>query len=317
MPELNGGRILIKVGSQITKTIKTPGWWSGVATIGAAATHVEIINTNGGAVVSNVAVEVVNPTTEKLDIIVLAGQSNMVGASSGPDLDYSVDMPHPDVLALNGSTWSAASVVKGAVSHAHPRMQHQGLNQNGLGPGLALGRYYAENKLQPGRKVLLIAAAKGGTKLTGNSPWNFTGTDGALAEWALAAAQDAVALNPAHNRVVAVAWSQGESDYGAGSEALYPAAFGNLVAGFRSGLSDPSLPFVIIGLNPDAISANAQNMIAVQMGLTGNGVRYSGWQSATWGDGTKANPDNPDDTVHFGEWANRVRGAAAAIELIK
>ena len=81
------------------------------------------------------------------------------------------------------------------------------------------------------------------------------------------------------------------------------------------------VPVVIIGLNPAAETGDGSTlaMIAAQASLGEGGangiagVVHSGWRPF-WGDGTKEAPDDDADRVHFGPWANRLRGVQAAID---
>lgn len=314
-------RLMPTVQNVIGNTTTQTGWFSNDVVAGVDKTFLEfrIPGGAGDVEIDCVSIETIDMSTP-LDIIVLAGQSNMVGASSGTPPDDGIDYPHPLLWAMSGSSQSGYGAVAGEIAGAVPPLQHRSAN-GGLGPGHAFGRWYAENVMEEGRRALLLCTALGGTSLVGEgAPWNPSGNSPTLYSAMIADAQAALALDPA-NRVACVYWCQGEADRGAVSGASYPAAFADLVSTTRADLGDPAIPFIISGINPYSLDnpETTAEMIGYQEGLAEGqpggiaGVYYSGWSPA-WGDGTKAIPDNIADTVHFGTDANRLRGVAAAQE---
>lgn len=168
------------------------------------------------------------------DIILLAGQSNMIGRY-GP-IDSDLDKASQSVF-MYGYNRRVVEIAKNPIDQ-------NGETADTVGLGLNLGKSYAENYLDKGRKVLLIPAAKGGTSFASGF-WR-TGGDGY--DNAVASCNEAVSL-PGNNRVVLIAWHQGESDSGM-TEAEYSAELDALISGFRSDIATASeAPFVCAGIS--------------------------------------------------------------------
>jgi hypothetical protein len=301
------------------------GWKSAAITTNSAKTYIEIVqNANGGAAeFGSVCVEAFDEASVPFDIYIMAGQSNMAGASSGDAGNINIDVPHPNVFARWGSSQGAHWVTDGGISRARESFISK-VNSLGFSPILSFGRYIAENYLTSGRKVLLLGSAQGGTSLTqAAGGWNPSGSSPTLINDAIADALAAKALNPA-NVIKGFIWCQGESDRGASGASNYQTKFPELVTYVRASI--PGVPVCILGLNPYraaglAVDTNTTDMIAMQATFAVgeanaiSGVCYSGW-NIDWGNGTKSAPDAVDDEVHFGTDANRLRGVAAAIEFI-
>lgn len=319
------GAFVVRFGptNQNVGTGSIHGWKTAAITVNSDKTYLEIVQNGGGSVMTftGICVEPWNLASELLDIYILAGQSNMAGASSGSAPNRAIEIPHPKVLARWGSTQSAHWVSDGGISRARESFIMKA-NNLAVSPGLHIGRYLADNHLSPGRKILLIGSAQGGTSLLQNSGgWNPTGSSPTLVNDMVADALAAKALN-AGNAIKGVFWCQGESDRGASGGANYITKFPDFVSHVRTELSDSGLPFCIMGLNPFrsaglAADSNTTTMIAAQATLAEGqangitGVCYAGYSTA-WPNGTKPVPDNSDDEVHFGTEANRLRGVHAA-----
>ena len=319
------GAFVVRLGptNQNVGTGSIHGWKTGTITANSNKTYLEIVQNGGGSAMTftGICVEPWAIASELLDIYILAGQSNMAGASSGSVPNRAIEIPHPNVLARWGSTQAAHWVTDGGISRARESFIMKA-NNLAVSPGLHIGRYLAANYLTSGRKILLIGSAQGGTSLLQNGGgWNPTGTNPVLVDDMIADALAAKALN-AGNTIAGMFWCQGESDRGASGGANYITKFPGFVSYVRSGLSEASLPICIMGLNPWrstglAADTNTTEMIAAQATLAEGaangitGVCYAGY-STSWPNGTKPIPDDEADQVHFGTEANRLRGVHAA-----
>lgn len=163
------------------------------------------------------------------DVVLLAGQSNMVGAL-GP-VSAELDATHARVKQYGFNAQ--------AVSAASQPLDHVDELVNVVGPGLEIGKGLV-GTLTTGRQLLLVPAADGGTAF-GTGYWQVGGT-GAIN--AIARANAAMALPGGVNRFVGIAWHQGESD-AAMSQATYAGHLDALIAAFRSGIAGAiGAPFV-------------------------------------------------------------------------
>lgn len=236
------------------------------------------------------------------DIIVIAGQSNAAGAGGpySPQLDPTT--PTIDQYGAKNRTIRAASEPLDMVN-----------NPTGMGPGLQFARWYA-SQLAPGRKVLVVPAAKGGTRLsasTGDS-WRATRPTPSLYAAAIEQTQEAVlAAGPGTHRVVAVIWLQGEADSSYSIAAsTYQTDLDNLIDAFRSDLSDPRLPFLIGPMvhewvangGPGSPAGTAADINAVHAD-TPNRKPHTGYVPAT-----PDMPHNPADVIHWPGPAQRIIG---------
>src|SRR4051812_36045861 len=129
------------------------------------------------------------------DVVVLAGQSNMVGYH-GP-IDPKLDASDPRIFQ-----WG-----RDAMSVATEPLQHPGQTTGTIGLGLTFAKNYANQRLQSGRGVLLVPVAAPGTGFS-TECWNPGNT---CYETAVRRTTDALASNP-NNRVVGFLWLQGEAD---------------------------------------------------------------------------------------------------------
>ncbi|MDQ0744408.1 hypothetical protein QFZ62_001716 [Clavibacter sp. B3I6] len=156
------------------------------------------------------------------DVVVIIGQSNAQGGGLG--YDPAVDVPVEGLDQLVGTVddpdWGRVVPADDSLKHvttwtseAQPKL---------VGPGMTFGRALRADAA-PGRRVLLVPAAQGGTGLTRvdaaqRYTWDPTPEPGSAEEglvnlYANATTQidNALALDP-DNRLVAILWAQGESD---------------------------------------------------------------------------------------------------------
>ena len=163
---------------------------------------------------------IVNPSKEKFDIVILAGQSNADGTGIGTSSVPFV--PREDILMMkNEFLWGAAThpdgydyVVIDADEKAHIAMATEGYDGKNFRGCFALefARLYADNYLEKDRKVLIINTAVGGTGFFCKH-W---GEGEILLNRLVDMVKSALSMNE-ENRVVAFLWHQGEHEVNDGS----------------------------------------------------------------------------------------------------
>ena len=164
---------------------------------------------------------------EKFDILIQAGQSNAQGTAFG-DVPHPY-IPDPRVLYLQEDM---------TVTLAREAVEGNAVRGN-LGLTFA-SDYLAAGLLDPGRKLLILRAAVGGTGFM-EGHWT---PDGAQYQKMLEMARTALAMNP-ENQLVALLWHQGERD--CWQESTYAHHYDHLktlVDNVRAEFVSPALPFV-------------------------------------------------------------------------
>lgn len=236
------------------------------------------------------------------DIVVVAGQSNAAG--SGEPFSSVLDPPTPliDQYGAKVRTIRAAS----------EPLDFNG-NPTGMGPGLQFARWYTA-QLAPGRKVLLVPAAKGGTRLCSDSgeSWRATRPTPSLYAAAIAQTQEAItAAGAGTHRVAAVLWLQGEADsFVSTPAATYQTDLDNLIDAFRADLGDPRLPFIIgpmvhewVANGSTGAPAGTAAQIRDVQADTPNRKPRTGYVPAT-----ADMPHDPADVIHWPGPAQRIIG---------
>ena len=230
-------------------------------------------------------------SSQSFDIILLIGQSNMVGRT-GP-IDGVLDAQDSRVLQY-GST-------RQVLESAFDPLDHLDETPNTVGPGLSLAKHYADNYLQSGRKVLLVPAADGGTSF-GTGFWQPGGTG---YNNAIARANEAIALG-INSRIVMMAWHQGESD-SAMSESVYASNLDTLISGYRSSITGATdCPFIVGEINP--LSAQYGAGVAAALLDTPNRVANTGYVET-------ADLPLSGDNLHFTAVSSRALGVRYSQEL--
>lgn len=174
-------------------------------------------------------------STAGQDVVLLGGQSNMVGY--GAYYVAALDKTDPRI-----KQWMRSGVVAEATEPLdHPNFP---FNAGRVGPGLAFARAYLTD-LPSHRSVLLVPAAQGGSGLSDNR-WN-PGND--LYEQAVTRALEALALAPG-NCLAGILWSQGEIDaINKVPEASYRTALHTMIRSMRARLARggnaDAIPFVL------------------------------------------------------------------------
>lgn len=272
------------------------------------------------------------------DVILLIGQSNMVGTARTETTNALLDYTSPRIEQWGQST-SAGTNERPCL--AQDPLQHA----DGLGVGGSLSMSFArwyENGLAAGRKVLLVPCAWGGTGFSNpNTATTSIGgasvtlnwlanTPGNLLDLAIKRVNRAMAyhpiMNPApayagstpptpspYNSLKAVLWHQGENDvFTSVSEAQYRAYLQDLVADVRtrvSGASDAT-PFIVGLPTPAFVASNSNAGPIVVLPKVGN-VAYFGRPNCGFADSLTPTPlaMNAENNIHFSSQGSRDYGA--------
>ena len=200
---------------------------------------------------------IINPIDDKLDIIIMAGQSNAQGCGIGPTtMLWSVDA---DILMLKGVYEKKNEDAD--ISHIAQNLVYtdtskivfaderhaEGYRRGVL--GLSFAKKYKEEFLEKDRKILIVEVARGGTSFA-EKYWT---KDGGLYNQMLIMVNDALKLN-VENRVVGFLWHQGESDSARNPNLndselfeFYKSCVGLMIEDVREKFGD--MPFISGGFN--------------------------------------------------------------------
>ena len=197
-----------------------------------------------------------NPINDKLDIIILAGQSNAESSGVGPCEKYY--QPCPEILMMKGDF--KAEVTKAVYGNDYLSISfsdeyyieqaQERLDGDVVRAVLALpfAENYLKNDLEKDRKILIVHCAVGGTGFA-KGHW---GLNDGLYNRLLKMSKQALEMNK-ENRVVAVVWHQGEHDSFEPPEMekqlrqdTYKKNFTALVKGVREVIGE-KVPFITAG----------------------------------------------------------------------
>lgn len=166
---------------------------------------------------------------EEFDLIVQAGQSNCEGYGIGEvPVPYAAE---PSILYMLPDMTITVAREYAAVTGNHVAGNL----------GLSFARKYAEEGcLEPGRKLLILRAAVGGTGFV-DGRWDMQGD---LYRHMLDMMDTALSLCPG-NRLKALLWHQGETDaLGGADRETHRRRLKALVDGVRNRFACPELPFI-------------------------------------------------------------------------
>ncbi|MEY9997073.1 hypothetical protein ABIE67_009105 [Streptomyces sp. V4I8] len=236
------------------------------------------------------------------DVVLLAGQSNMVGWGTGRDNPADAAV-HPRVFQWHPN--------RGIIPARDP-LVHQGPS-NRIGMGITFGKAFAQS-LPSNRKVLLVGAAWGGTSVI-SGLWK---PGGKLFNGAVARANSAMAAAGPGARFAGILWHQGESDVINGGAPTYEASLNDIIWTFRSSITGASArtPFIagefartwISSLNGTRLDA-ARTILDVFHTLPQR-VPHTSWVSSA---GLRS---NATEAVHFSALSQRALGRRYAHALI-
>lgn len=174
---------------------------------------------------------------EAYDIILVIGQSN---THSGSGLDLVLDAPDPLIFQLGRIQGNNYRII----AAAEP-LEHATLSAKKIGFALTFAKFYKNNKLIAGRKVIIIPCGQGDTGFR-KQRWN-TGDD--LYQDAVIRTNYILKYHP-NSRVVAILWHQGEADL---NYCPYQSALDAMIVNMRKDIVSPAgemIPFILGGMVP-------------------------------------------------------------------
>lgn len=178
-----------------------------------------------------------NPNDIGYDIVLLIGQSNMVGHTPNESYDPLLDTTDPRIQQRPPVGVFANTIILADDPLWHHDQQPQGT----IGLGMSFARAYLQT-IPVTRKILLLPQAQGGTGFADNR-WN-PGND--LYNSAVNNTNAALALDP-KNRLVAILWHQGENDTGVLTKAQYISRLDAMINGMRSSITGATNTRFILG----------------------------------------------------------------------
>lgn len=220
------------------------------------------------------------------DVFLFAGQSNMVGRY-GP-IDPTLDATD-NRISMYGYDSQTVTLAQDPLDS-----RDEGANTVGMGMSIAKA-YIAAGKLGAGRKVLLVNVAQGNTAFN----TGFWRAGGSGDTQAIARANAAMALAGGVNRLVMIAWHQGEGDR-TSSQATYSADQDALINRWRSSITGATnVPFIAGGL----LVGGAQTTAAISAAIADlpNRVAFTAFVDST---GLTSGGDN----LHFDAPSQRTLG---------
>lgn len=184
-------------------------------------------------------------------ILLLAGQSNMVGLARVDELGPAEAGAHPRVLSFEGGDWKR---------YEPHYSQPEALT--GLGPEVTAGRTAAE---ATGGTIGLVKVAVGGSNLWFD--WN-ADRPGSLYQTLRETSAEALRKlreKGLRGRIAGVLWMQGESDaVKPMTAAMYGPHLARLIARAREDAGDPELPFILGRVSPSPLWPYAAYVRAAQ-----------------------------------------------------
>lgn len=181
------------------------------------------------------SIEVSATDGEDSDIILLIGQSNMVGRY-GP-IDPVLDATDPSIKMYGVNLQT--------VSIANNPLDHFDAGANTVGIGLTLAKNY---DVPLGREVLLIPSAKGGTGFK-DFFWVLGGVGYNMA---ITRAYEAMLMGSRRNKIAMIAWHQGEDEQ-SWTEAQYASKLDILINSMRATIPTAlNAPFIVGEVSPSS-----------------------------------------------------------------
>lgn len=230
-------------------------------------------------------------TAHDYDVVVLAGQSNMVGYSN-ETADPILDALHPQIFMLersgDGNHDKKVIAARLPLSHIAP--------QGDVSLGFTLAKNYCAQ--YPDRRLILVPVARGST---GFNDGEWTVTTGANYTDAVARVNAVMAFGTGQKTMKSIHWQQGEDDVSM-TEASYGAALDAMIAGMRADFDGASsaTPFICGGFAPNFNFSNYDQILDALQDLP-NRVSNTGYVST-------AGLSDRGDNIHFDAVSLRTLG---------
>jgi len=240
---------------------------------GFGQSYVEVTATSEGESVSTrFIVTVTDAASGKARVILMAGQSNMVGYGRNDKLSLLA----PELMDARDDVFAEAIIHPnkdlGALAPGY------GQRNNAFGPELAFGHVLGDTLEEP---VYLYKAAKGGTTLANADHWmpvSQGGNNGNLYDQMMtgfdAFLQDDLADRGIDYEIAGVVWFQGYNDT-FGTEDEYEDNLRQFIAAVREDLDNPRLPFVIAQIND--VRGDAGETVMAAQATVADEDPYADW----------------------------------------
>ncbi len=228
-----------------------------------------------------------NSESNKMELYLLIGQSNMAGRAAIEEQDRDTI---PNVFLFTGDAekpWEKAANPLNEYSTVRKKLSLQK-----LGPGYSFAKEMA--KATPGKKIGLIVNARGGTSIEEWHPGD------SLYNEAVSQAKKAMEFGV----LKGIVWHQGEANVSRYDKYMPKIEF--LIASLRKDLNDPDLPFVAGQLSPDKPKRINFNKMILKLPNT---VENTGVI-------TTENTETIDNT-HFNSAGQRLLGQRYAKEMLR
>ena len=263
--------------------------------------------------------KITNPSNEKFDIIILAGQSNAESSGLGP-----TDAPwveNPQIMMLKNDFVSETSETPYGMQYIKVDPKEdcylEIAKERVVGEttyavlALPFAKKYAENNLEKERKILIIHTAVGGTGFAAKQ-W---GTEDVLYKRMTEMTELALKMNQ-ENRVVAFLWHQGEHD--AFEEADVPLNekyqkhcknLTSLISGMRENFGK-NLPFICAGFTKAWTENEYKDRNLAILNAINDTCKAVGNSAVCYTDDLKNNHDaiGNNDEVHFNRQSIHILG---------
>jgi hypothetical protein len=266
----------------------------------------KVLTTDGSSASWGLPAGVVDTTDIGYDVIVCAGQSNMVGPDTAIDLTY-YDVTNPRIFrwVTAGNGTAALSSYKSAISLASDPLGFPD-TMSGVSPAMEFARRYVQT-ISPNRKVLIVPTAVQGTPLvtTTGTTWNSSLGSGLYVSSLRTVSMAMAAAGPG-SRIVAVLWHQGESDaLSSETGPNYQAALDALISGYRTQLPTvtSTTPFVLGGMEPGWV--NTPNGTSVTIAAV-----HAATPTRVANTGYGYGPNDGTNNIHYTAPQSRKLGAA-------
>jgi len=252
-------------------------------------TYQEFASGSGGSASSSILTRTVSAASTAFagyDVILLGGQSNMVGRY-GP-VDATLDATDDRIMQYGYDSQTVTLASNPLDS------RDEGADTVGMGMSIAKA-YIAAGLLAAGRKLLLVNPSMGNTAFN----TGFWRAGGSGDTQAIARANAAMAIAGGTNQLAMIAWHQGEGDR-TSSQATYAADLDALITRWRSSITGANnAPFIVGGL----LVGGAQTTTAISAALADlpNRVAFTAFVDSS---GLTSGGDN----LHFDAASQRTLG---------
>jgi hypothetical protein len=243
------------------------------------------------------------------DVVLLVGQSNMVGVGRGPD--------NSDDAASNPRVWQLDPANRSIIEAHDPLIQNQTV-PNAVGLGMTFAKSYLKS-IPSNRNVLLVGAAANNTTFV-SGRWK--APNGDLAVAAVQRANEAMSKAGPCARFAGILWLQGEGDIEGGGAESYQGNLLSLISYFRTQIhgAGSRTPFVVGEMNQEWLKANAtdpklgaaQNTVLAVFHTLPSKVPYTAWVSSA-----DLGSDAINGIIHFSALSQRQLGRRYATKFFQ